>query len=233
MKKLGLIGGTGPESTVMYYRGLINGVGELLGHEVLPPLIIDSLSPFDVFRFCTADDRQGLTEYLVRAVDNLAAGGATVAAMTAATTHLVFDDVRERSPIPLISMIDATVSEARSRGITRVGFLGTRFTMTRDFFVTPFEDAGISVTLPGASDMDTVQLRIASELEHGIVTDGARRDILSIIGRLQEQGNIEQLVLGCTELPLILDDDVSPVPCLDPVPIHVRALVHAITVGVH
>jgi len=84
MKKLGLIGGTGPESTVMYYRGIIEGVGARLGNETLPPLIIDSLSPFEVFRFCAADNLRGLTAYLLSAIENLASGGAEVAAMTAA-----------------------------------------------------------------------------------------------------------------------------------------------------
>lgn len=229
MLKLGLIGGTGPESTVMYYRGIIRGVGERLGGEVLPPLTIDSLSPFEVFRYCGSGDLEGLTEYLLGAVQNLAASGAEVAAMTAATTHIVFDEVRERSPIPLVSMVEATVAEAKARGTERVGLMGTRFTMENDFFVTPFTDAGISVTLPNPAEITLIQERIASELEHGIVTDSTRTEFVDIIADLKRAGGIEQLILGCTELPLILNDEVSPVATLDPVDAHMRALVDLIT----
>lgn len=231
MKKLGLIGGTGPESTVMYYRGIISGVGEHLGDEVLPPLIIDSLSPFEVFRFCGAGDMPGLTEYLLRAVENLAAGGAEFAAMTAATTHIVFDEVQARSPIPLVSMVEATVAEAQSVGAQRIGLMGTEFTMTNDFFVTPFETEGVGVTVPNAAEVATIQGRIASELEHGIVTDAAKAEFIEIIERLKAEHEIDQLVLGCTELPLILNDGVSPVACLDPVPVHIRSLVDGIVAG--
>lgn len=227
MKKLGLIGGTGPESTVMYYRGIISGVGERLGAEVLPPITIDSLSPFEVFRYCAGDDVEGLVDYLSGAVENLVASGAEVVAMTAATTHIVFDKVAERSPVPFVSMVDATVAEAERLGVGRIGLMGTKFTMTNDFFVTPFIDAGIDVTVPAATDIDTIQGRIASELEHGIVTDAAKEEFVAIIEGLKSRDGIEQLILGCTEIPLILNSGISPVPCLDPMPIHIRALVDA------
>lgn len=231
MKKLGLIGGTGPESTVMYYRGIISGVGERLGDEVLPPLVIDSLSPFEVFQYCGAGDMTGLTDYLLRAVENLAAGGAEFAAMTAATTHIVFGEVQAKSPVPLVSMVEATVSQAKQVGAERIGLMGTKFTMTNDFFVTPFEAQAMSVTVPNAAEIDIIQGRIANELEHGIVTDAAKAEFIEIIERLNAEHGIDQLILGCTELPLILNDGVSPVACLDPVPVHIRSLVDEIVAG--
>lgn len=229
MKKLGLVGGTGPESTVMYYRGLISGVGKIAGSERLPKLTIDSLSPFEVFEYCASGRLDELTEYLLRAVNNLAASGAEFAALTAATTHIVFDELVARSPIPLVSMVDETVREAQSRGLTTIGLLGTKFTMTNDFFRRPFEAAGIKVVIPTEADITVIQDKIANELEHGIVTDATGQLFINIIEQLIEDEQIEQVVLGCTELPLILNDAVSPVPCIDPVPIHIDALVQLIT----
>src|SRR5699024_5303374 len=87
----------------------------------------------------------------------------------------------------------------------------------------------IDVTVPDAASIDIIQGRIAAELEHGIVTDAAKEEFVAIIETLKSRDAVEQLILGCTELPLILNNGISPVPCLDPVTIHIRALVDAIT----
>lgn len=228
MQKLGLIGGTGPEATVMYYRGLIEGVGKVHGQETLPKLSIESLSPFEVFKYCTSDDLAGLTDYLLSAIHNLAAAGAEVAALTAGTTHIVYDELAARSPIPLVSMLDATRDEALARKVKTVALLGTGFTMSKGFFAAPFEAAGIRVVVPSKENIEIIQNLIATELEHGIVKEETRELFVEIIKELVANEGAEQVILGCTELPLILNDTVSPVLCLDPVPLHIDALVKRI-----
>lgn len=228
MKKLGLVGGTGPESTIFYYRTLTQGVQDVLGVGALPPLVIESLSVFEVLDLCARNDMDALTAYLGDAVEWLAAAGAQVATLTALTPHIVFDRLRDASPIPLISAVEAARSEALSRNVTTVALLGTEPTMTGDFVAQPFRDAGIDVAVPSDDEIAFIHGRIVNELEHGIVTGPTRQGLVTVIERLRTERGVEQVVLGCTELPLILDDASSPVPCLDPVEVHSRALIAAI-----
>ncbi|MDO3623876.1 aspartate/glutamate racemase family protein [Ralstonia pseudosolanacearum] len=228
MKKLGLIGGIGPESTVAYYRKIIHGVQEKAGRENLPRLSIESLSAFTVFNLCRAKQFDQLAEYVLGALRSLAAGGADIAALTGNTPNIVMDRVRPMSPIPVVSAIEATCAEAQRRGVRRVGLLGTVFTMTNTFFKAPFEDRSIQVVVPDDAQIAQIQHKIESELEHGIVTDETRDAFIAIIKDLQTREGIDQVALACTELPLILSDQTSPVPCLDTVEIHVRALIDAV-----
>jgi aspartate racemase len=230
MTKLGIIGGTGPESTLLYYRAICEGVQARLGDETLPQLTVESLSVFEVFRYCSAGDFDDLTAYLSAGFEALAAAGAEVASLTAITPHIVFDRLVEASPVPLVSAVDAVRDEAVTRAADKVLLLGTGFTMspeTNDFFTRPFADVNIEVVLPDAPEIAEIQHRIATELELGIVTDETRNRFIGIIDRVRRSEGIDQVVLGCTELPMVLDDAVSPVPCLDTVAIHTRALVDA------
>lgn len=228
MKKIGLIGGIGPESTVSYYRQIVHGVKHKVGPEILPRLSIETLSAFNVFALCREKRYDDLAEYVLESINCLAAAGAEYAALTGNTPNVVFDQLKERSPIPLVSAIEATLSVAQSRGVKTIGLLGTEFTMTNTFFKLPFEKAGINVVCPDEEQIAYIQDRIEAELEHGVVTDETRDGFVRIIRSLQERSGIEQIILGCTELPLLLNDDNSPVPCLDTVQIHVAALVDLI-----
>lgn len=221
MKRLGLVGGTGPESTVVYYRGLIDGVQDKLGPEALPAVTIDSLSPFEVFRYCRADDLAGLTDYLLDSVNRLAAAGAEVVSLSASTTHLVYDRLEKRSPVPMISAIDATRNAVQARDMTHVVLLGTAFTMNNDFLARPLRDAGITVSLPEPTEIDWMQDRIENELEHGIVREETRAEFGTVLQRLAGDG-AQGVILGCTELPLLLDDSSSPLPCIDTAQAHVQ-----------
>lgn len=231
MKKLGLIGGIGPESTVAYYRKIIHGVQVKAGKENLPRLSIESLNAFTVFSLCRRREFDQLTDYVLGAVRSLAAGGADIAALTGNTPNIVMDRVLPLSPIPIVSAVEATCDAARQRGAQKIGLLGTVFTMTNTFFKTPFEDRGMQVITPTDEQIAHIQAKIEAELEHGIVRDDTRQEFVAIIQDLQQREGIDHVALACTELPLILSDSNSPVPCLDTVEIHVEALVRAVTAG--
>lgn len=228
MQKIGLIGGIGPESTVSYYRQLVQGVKQREGEHALPRLSIETLNAFQVFALCKQEKYDDLAAYVLEAIHSLAAAGAKCAALTGNTPIIVFEQLKAASPIPLVSAIEATVFEAKKRGIKTVGLLGTVFTMTNTFFVIPFEREGIKVVVPSASEIKYIQAKIESELEHGVVTGETRTGLVKIIADMKDRAGIEQIVLGCTELPLILSDATSPVPCLDTVAIHVAALIEEI-----
>lgn len=228
MKKLGLIGGIGPESTVAYYRKIIHGVQTQAGKENLPRLSIESLNAFTVFKLCRSREFDLLGEYVLSAIHSLAAGGADMVALTGNTPNIVMDRILPASPIPIVSAIDATCNAAQRRGARKVGLLGTVFTMTNTFFKTPFEDRGIEIIVPNEPQIARIQGKIEAELEHGIVKEDTRQEFIAIIQDLQQREGIDHVALACTELPLILSDANSPVPCLDTVEIHVEALVQAV-----
>ena len=231
MKKLGLVGGMGPESTVPYYRGIIYGVRERMGSNVLPFLSLESVDVFDIQRVCNEGRYDELTGYLLAAVRNLAAAGAEFAALSANTPHIVFDQLKQQTPIPLVSIIEAACEEAERRGPSRLGLMGTIFTMKGSFFKKPFEEKGIQVISPREEEMAYINEKIYTELEFADVREGIREGLVRIIRRMVEEDGIQAIILGCTELPLALDDRICPVPCLDTMKIHVQALVEEIISG--
>ena len=125
MRKIGLLGGMGPESTLVYYRLLIDGVGEKLGRGVIPPLTIESIDPEVMHAYCAKGDYDGLTDFFVKLTDNLRACGCEAAAMTANTAHIVFDKVSARASIPMVSIVETACGEAQRRGYKTLGLMGT------------------------------------------------------------------------------------------------------------
>lgn len=228
MKKLGLVGGMGPESTIPYYHDIVYGVQEALNKPLFPELSIESVNVFYVLQLCGEKKYDELTEYLLKAIHNLARSGADFAALSANTPHIVFDRLKEQSPIPLISIVEATYEEANHRQLKKIGLLGTIFTMTGEFFKTPFVNNGIQVVIPSESEMEMINEKISAELELGIVKEETLLIFQNVITRMKNEDGIEAIVLGCTELPLLLNDKVSPVPCLDTMQIHISSIVKAI-----
>ena len=228
MKKLGLVGGMGPESTLPYYSGIVYGVQKKLGRNEFPPLTIESVDVFKVLGLCEAQRYDDLLQYLLAAVQNLAAAGAQFAALSANTPHIVFDELQRRSPLPLVSIIQATCNEAKRRGLTKLGLLGTAFTMNGTFFTEPFVRSGITVITPPEEEKQYIGNKIATELEFGVVKPETRREFLGSIARMQRQQGIEAVVLGCTELPLLFQGVSLPLTCLDTMQIHIDSLVRYI-----
>lgn len=227
MKKLGLIGGTGPESTIIYYKKIVYGANEKVGREFFPNISIESINVFDVLRFCSEKRYDDLSNYILKAIHNLVESGCDVVSLTGNTPHIVFEALQEKSPVPLISIIKATQEEASVQGLKKIGLLGTRFTMEEDFFKKPFRDVGIEVVAPKGKDLNFIAEKIASELEHGIVRQDTKAGFLKVIENLMIEEKIDSVALGCTELPLIFDGLELPIPCLDTLEIHSRALLSA------
>lgn len=228
MRKLGLVGGMGPESTIPYYHDIVYGVQERVGKNYFPNLTVESVNVFDVLRLCGEQKYDELTDYLFQAINNLAKSGADFAALSANTPHIVFDKLQELSPIPMISIVESACKEAQKRNLKKIGLLGTIFTMTEDFFKQPFSRRNIEIVVPSDAEMDYVNQKISSELEHGIIKEDTLESFTKIISRMQAEENIEAIVLGCTELPLLLNDKNSPVPCLDTMQIHIQDIINEI-----
>jgi len=226
MKTLGIIGGLGPESTVDYYRLIIAAYREQKPDGSYPAIIINSIDLNKARDLVTANALADLTEYLVAEVQRLASAGANFGLIAANTPHIVFDDIRRQSPIPLISIVEATCEAAKALGLKKLGLLGTRFTMQGRFFPDVFVREGMSLVVPTQDEQAYIHDKYMSELVNGIFLAETRERLLKIVERLEEREDIEGVILGGTELPLLLRDaTLHDVPFLDTTQIHVRSAV--------
>jgi aspartate racemase len=228
MKKLGLVGGMGPESTIPYYHDIVYGVQNKVGKNFFPNMTIESVNVFDILKMCELKQYEALINYLMVAINNLISSGVDFVALSANTPHIVFDELKNRSNIPLVSIIDATCNEAKRRNISKVGLLGTIFTMNGDFFKKPFTKNHIEVITPSDEEMDIVNQKISQELEFGIVKEETLSAFLKIVQRMKAEDRIQAIVLGCTELPLLFKGVQTPVECLDTMQIHIETLINMI-----
>lgn len=225
MKTLGLIGGTGPESTIEYYRLLVAKYREQAdGHS--PPLIITSIDLKQMIEWMTAGNLASVADGLAFEFERLHKAGADVGALTANTAHIVFDELQQRSPIPLISMVEATCEEVQARGLKTVGLFGTRFTMQAPFYPAVLSRAGLKLVVPTEQEQDYIHGIYLGELLKDIFLPETRMRLLEIAIEMKRRDNIEGVILGGTELPLLLrDEEHNGMPLLDTTRIHVDKLV--------
>lgn len=224
MKTIGLIGGMSWESSLEYYRIINEEVKSRLGGFHSCPSVMVSVDFSTVERLQHQGDWDGLTELLAGAALQAQRGGAELAVICTNTMHKLFDAVQARLEIPLVHIADAAGQEALRLGLNTVGLLGTRFTMEQGFYRERLEQQGLKVLIPAAEDRETVHRVIYGELVMGRFTEEARQQFREIIGRLQEAG-AEGIVLGCTEIPLLVKPGDVPVPLLDTTALHARLAV--------
>lgn len=225
MKKIGLVGGTGPESTAMYYKILNSEIDRMTNGKSMPDIAIESVNFRRAWDYVVKGQYDLLSDYLAEKANALIAGGAEVVSLTAVTMHVVFDDLSKNVTSPLVSIPKAVCEETVSLGIRKVGLLGTAFTMEQEYMKKDLKDAGVQVFVPNAEERELVAKRIFEELENGIVKEETLREFQGIIERMRARDGIEGVILGCTELPLLLNSDNCPVHCLDAVRIHIRKLI--------
>lgn len=225
MKKIGLIGGTGPESTLMYYKELNNSIDKLTKGQVMPDIVIESVNFHRAWEYVTLGRYEVLADYLSEKTECLKKSGADIISLTAVTMHIVFKQIEEKTGINLISIPKAVCDEVVNKGIKKVGLLGTIFTMEQNYMKSDFAAAGIQVFVPGKDDRKLIAKKIYEELERGIVNESTLQEFLRIIQNMKIELGIEAVILGCTELPLILNKDNCPVECLDAVEIHLKKLI--------
>jgi aspartate racemase len=226
MKIPGIVGGIAPESTVHYYRTLIALARARLGDGSYPRILIESIDMKRMLDGLASGDESGVTDQLVKAVWNLSAAGAEFGLMASNTPHALFDEVRRRSPIPLLSIVESAREEAAGRGLRRLGLFGTAFTMRGRFYPDVFLRSRMTVIPPGGTDAEWIHETYMKEWVNGVFHPGARGRVLEIAGRMREESGIEAVLLAGTELPLLMDG-AAPQSCpfLDTMEIHVKAAV--------
>jgi aspartate racemase len=224
MASVGLVGGLGPESTIDYYRRILQA-WERRAPGSSPAIVIDSL---DVTRALdlVARDRAALADYLLASLRRLAGAGVDFVAMTANTPHIVFDELAARSPVPLVSIVEVCAAEAKRRGLQRLALLGTRFTMEASFYPAVFARQGLAIVTPTEAERAWVHQRYVGELLRGDFRASTRAEFVALVERLRSQEQVQGVVLGGTELPLLVPGDtIAGLPALDTTALHVAAIV--------
>ena len=225
MKRIGLVGGTSPESTLYYYKKYLEISREKFEPYVYPELIIYSIN-FKAF-IHNPKGWEGRKQILINAAKVLERAGAEVIALTANTPHLVFPDVQKAVSVPMVSIIDALIEEIKKRGVRKVLLLGTKTTMTADFYKNALRKAGFEVVTPGEDEMDELDKIIKEELM--FENFRSRGWVLNLINKYIGEG-VEGVILGCTELPLIVKPGDVKAEVFDTVEIHMRKLIEVASV---
>src|SRR6266849_3560553 len=216
MKTVGIIGGIGPESTIEYYRGIIAAYRERQTDGSYPSIIIDSINLTILLGLIMANELDKAADHLVSEVQKLARAGVDFGVIAAGTPHIVFDEVRARSPIPLVSIVEATCAAAAKLKLKKIALFGTRFTMQGRFYPDVFSKAGITLVVPEADEQAYIHDKYMNDLVHGIILPETRDRLLAILVKMKERDGVEALILGGTELSLIIKDaEHNGLPILD------------------
>jgi len=229
VKTGGIIGGLGPASTIEYYRQIIALYRAQKPDGSYPHLIINSIDLDKMRRFFESNNLAEAAEYLLTELRHLAQAGADFGALSANTPHLVFDALRRRSPIPLISIVEVACQAAKAGGFKRLALLGTRFTMRASFYHEAFTHAGMTLVVPTAPEQEYIHAKYMGELVDDVMLPETRQGMLAIIERLRIEERIEAVILGGTELPLLFAGVTdTAIPFLDTTRLHVEQIVSRI-----
>ena len=227
MKILGIIGGTGPESTIDYYRGITESYFSRLGDGNYPQIIINSVNLKKLVDLVTAGKLTELADFLLLEIQRLAASGADFGLIAANTPHIVFDRISDKSPIPLLSIVEATLKAVQTARFTRVGLFGNSLLRWRVIFYSKvFRPAGIELISPNPDERTQMHYIYMNELLKNIFKDETRERLLNIVNRMKTEQEIQGVILAGTELPLILkQESYIGLPFFDTTKIHVKEAV--------
>jgi aspartate racemase len=227
MKRIGILGGLGPEATVDYYKEIINAFKKVSNDLNYPEIIIYSVNMSEFIGLMKDKKYELATTYLSERIERMKGAGADFAVLSANTPHQLFDQLKEISAIPLISIVEATCDEAKKRRLRRAGLFGTKFTMEASFFPDVFKKEGIEIVMPDKQDQELINYKLFSEIELGIFKDETRGILIGIIEKMVREQHIDSLILGCTEFPLILDKKIyAGIPMLNTTSIHVKEIIN-------
>ncbi len=224
MKKIGILGGLGPEATIEYYRGIIDAFRDGESQQI-PEIILYSANVNDLLSLVSEKRWDDLVNYVLERLEAIKMAGADFALISANTPHIVFDKIAPQSPLPLLSIVEETYKKSKELGINNIGLIGTKFTMESSFYSKVFSKGEIQVIVPDTKEQDYIHNKLMTEIERGIIKDKTREGLLSIIQRMKEQHQIEGVILGCTEFSLILKQNAFGIPFLNTTAIHVESIV--------
>lgn len=223
MKKVGLIGGLSWQSTVDYYRIINEESNNRLGNKSTVESIIFSTDLERKYNLVTSGQLETLAREFIEIAQSLEKAGSDVIVMCTNTMHTVFNEIQASVNVPMIHIVDATGQAIRDAGIDKVALLGTTFTMTQPFYIKKLkDDFGIDTVVPKPEQMDEIMRVIEEELTFNIIKDSSREYFVNVISELKEQG-AKGVILGCTEIQMLIKQKDSPVPVFDSTELHALA----------
>ena len=227
-KTIGMIGGIAPASTIDYYQRIISRFQERTGKRDLPSLIINSINMNHMMDLIYNDHLDELVDFLSEEIFVLEKAGAKVIFMASNTPHLVYQPLVKRVKTRMVSIVDSTIAYAQSKGYTRLGLFGTISTMEGDFFQQGFEAAGMEIITPMPDERKYIHKVYMEELARGRFMPETKSRLLAIAQRMYMEGQIDSLILGGTELPLMLkSSDMEDIELLNTTKIHVERILDA------
>ncbi len=226
MKKFGLIGGIGPESTAKYYQKIIDAYRKRLSTEEYPDFLISSINMTEMLRFVFTNNHDGLTNFLNQHLTELQRFGVEFSAIASNTPHIVFDELRELSGLHLISIVEETCKAIKLNGIKRVGLFGTQSTMEAGFYQSNAEKHNFEIVVPDKEQRDFIHAKYFEELVFNKLDPTTKSNLIKIANELKDKNEIRGLILGGTELSLILNQsDFEDLVVFDTTQIHVESIV--------
>jgi len=228
VKRIGILGGLTPESTVPYYLHIIHRYEEMFHNHAYPEIVIFSVSFQKFDDWMEKEDWESMELELAKGLRALHGAGADFAVIATNTMHNLYEKLDRWNIIPLLSLVDATAAEVVKTGIKRVGLIGTKFAMNKPYYREGLAKFGIKAVVPDEEDQAYIGKVIFEELSYGILKEESRRGYLGIMERLKEKG-AQGIILGCTEIPLLIKQEHTKIPVFDTTSIHAEAaLQHAL-----
>ena len=218
-KTIGIVGGMTPESTTTYYEHITRTYHERFGNYAFPEIVIFSVSFQKYVDWMQVGQWDTITQGLVKAVRSVKNAGADFAVIATNTMHKVFDQVQARVPLPLLSIIQATAEAIQEENLKTVGLLGTRFTMSKSFYKEGLARAGIQTLVPDIEEQKLVNKVIFEELGIGKINSESKEKFIQIVRRLHNSG-AQGVILGCTEIPLLINEKDCGVRLFDTAVLH-------------
>jgi len=222
VKRIGILGGLSAESTVSYYQRITREHIRRFGEPRYPEIVIFSVT-FQEYAEWQHDGRWDvLGQDMLRGFNALAAAGADFAVIASNTVHYVMPDIEQDMPLPLLHIVDAVADSVKDKGLTKVALLGTQFTMSKSFYPDGLTERGIECMVPAPRDQAAIHRVIYGELVNGVIRDESRRVYNEIVNDLVAKG-AQGVIMGCTEIPLLLRQEDFSVPLFDSAVIHADA----------
>ncbi len=226
MKKVGLVGGIGPESSIEYYRLIIKRFQERLNTKNYPEIIINSIDMTEMLAYVFRNQLDSLVDFLAHKIKILEKAGVEYGAIASNTPHLVFDRLMEKVNIPLISIVEETCKIIAYKKMKKVGLIGTKSTMINGFYNRIASANAIEIVIPNPGEQDFIHTKYMTELVVNRISPETKLQMIQIVRELKRKESIEGLILGGTELPLVLSQsDFEDIEVLDTTKIHVESIV--------
>ena len=228
MKRIGILGGTGPESTIIYYQHMVRTYHERFHDYAFPEIIIYSVSFQRFIDLFETEQWDEVAREAVQGLDRLHRAGADFGILASNTLHIAFDKIEQQASLPLVGMMEPVVEAIRSHRLNTVGLLGTAFTMRADLYRDRLLREGVEILLPDQEDQERIHDIIASELTVGVTKEESKKVFLGLVDGLRRRG-AQGLILGCTEIPLLVAQQECGLPLFDTVRLHaLRTLDYAL-----